>query len=225
MENRNRAPKNYIVYDFVRITAAIPGLIALRPKLVYENEAAKRKLRGGVLLISNHAGFFDPVYLMLSIRYRRHHFVCIKDFFEGNRFKRWLFTQFHCIPIDRENFSMDSLRRITDELKAGRLVSMFPEGHVVGEKELAPFKSGMVLMALRGNCPILPVYVKPQEHFWNRLTVAVGEPVDLRGMYGPLPSLSQIDEAANMLRDKENKLKDICCSRSKGTKAIERNGK
>ena len=211
MDNEIRPPKNYIVYDFVRVTAAIPGLIALRPKLVYENEAAKQKLRGGVLLIANHVGFFDPVNLMLSIRYRRHHFVCIKDFFEGNRIKRWLFTQFHCIPIDRENFSMTSLRRITDELKAGHLVSMFPEGHIVGEGDLGPFKSGMVLMALRGNCPILPVFLKPREHFWNRLIVAVGEPVDLRREYGPLPTLSQIDEAAEKLREKEKKLQEISC--------------
>lgn len=207
-----RPPKNYIVYDFVRVTAS-PGLIVLRPKLVYENEAAKRfvkhGMKGGVLLISNHSGFFDPVHLMLSIWRRRHHFVCIKDFFEGNGFKRWLFTQFHCIPIDRDNFSMGSLRRITDELKAGKLVSMFPEGHVVNEGDLAPFKSGMVLMALQGNCPILPVYIKPREHFWSRLRVAVGEPVDLKALYGPRPSLKEIDEAANSLRDKENLLSTI----------------
>ena len=209
MDNEIRAPKNYIVYDFVRVTAA-PALILLRPKVLYENEAARKKPKGGVLLISNHAGFFDPIHLMLSIRSRRHHFVCIKDFFEGNRFKRWLFTQFHCIPIDRDNFSMSSLRRITDELKAGRLVSMFPEGHVVGEGDIAPFKSGMVLMALQGNAPIMPVYIKPPQHFWNRLVVAVGEQVDVKAVYGPRPSLVQIDEAAEMLRKKEELLKDMC---------------
>lgn len=213
MENDIRTPNNYIVYDFVRVTAA-PGALVLRPKLVFENEAAKSfvksGMKGGILLIANHAGFFDPVHLMLALPRRRHHFVCIKDFFEGNRLKRWLFTRFHCIPIDRNNFSMDSLRRITDELKAGKLVCMFPEGHVVGEGDMGPFKSGMVLMALQGNCPILPVYLKPRKHFLSRLYVAVGEPVDLKALYGGRPSLSQIDEAANMLREKETLLSSIC---------------
>ena len=210
MDNDIRPPKNYIVYDFVRITAAIPGLLALRPKLVYENAGAKKKLRGGILLIANHAGFFDPVELMLSITSRRHHFVCIKDFFEGSRLKRWLFTQFHCIPIDRENFSMSSLRRITDELKAGHLVSMFPEGHVVSEGGLGPFKSGMVLIALQSGCPILPVYLKPPRRFYNRLVVGVGEQIDVRSVYGERPSLAQIEEIAAMLHEKEILLSNIC---------------
>ena len=216
MDNEIRPPKNYIVYDFVRVTAAIPGLLLLRPKLVYENEAAKQKLKGGILLIANHAGFFDPVDLMLSIRSRRHHFVCIKDFFEGNRFKRWLFTQFHCIPIDRENFSMSSLRRITDELKAGRLVSMFPEGHVVSDGGIGPFKSGMVLMALQAGCPILPVFIKPRKHFYNRLIVAVGEQINVASRYGTRPSLAEIDGIAASLRDKETLLSNICERAGKG---------
>lgn len=215
MDNEVRPPKNYIVYDFVRITAAIPGLLVLRPKLVYENENARKKLRGGILLIANHGGFFDPVHLMLSIRSRRHHFVCTKEFFEGNRLKRWLFRQFHCIPIDRDNFSMGSLRRITDELKQGHLVSMFPEGHVVNDGSIAPFKSGMVLMAVQAGCPILPVYVKKREHFLSRLIVAVGEPVDIKALYGPRPSLGQIEETAAMLHEKESVLRDLCAGTGK----------
>ena len=210
MKTESKPLKNYIFYDFVRITAAISGLVVFRPKLVYENEAAKRRIRGGALLISNHTGFFDPVHLMLSIWYRRHHFVCIKDLFEGNRLKHLLFRHFHCIPIDRDNFSMASLRLITDELKAGHLVSMFPEGHVVPNGSLAPFKSGMVLLALQGKCPVVPVYIEPQKRFYKRLTVAVGEPIDLEALYGPRPNLAHIDEAAAMLREKELLLSTLC---------------
>ena len=209
MSEEIKPVKNYVFYDFVRITA-LPGLLVFRPKLVYENEKAKEKLRGGALLIANHAGFWDPIYLMLSIRYRRHHFVCIKDFFEGNRLKRWLFRHFHCIPIDRENFSMNSLRRITDELKAGRLVDMFPEGHVNAGENLAPFKSGMILLSLQSACPIVPVYIKPPANILHRLVVAVGEPVDVKALFGQKPSLAEIDEAAEMLREKEEKLHKLC---------------
>ena len=208
-----RPPKNYIVYDFVRVTAS-PGLIVLRPKLVYENEAAERfvkhGMKGGVLLISNHSGFFDPVHLMLSIWRRRHHFVCIKDFFEGNGFKRWLFTQFHCIPIDRDNFSMGSLRRITDELKAGKLVSMFPEGHINEETEgVAAFKSGMVLMAMRSGVPIVPVYVRRFEGFPRRLVMAVGEAIDIAELCGGRPTMSRIDEISALLHEKEDELREL----------------
>lgn len=217
MNEEIRPVKNYLIYDFVRFTA-IPALLVLRPKLVYESEKAKEKIRGGALLISNHTGFFDPVHLMLSIRYRRHHFVCIKDFFEGNRFKRWLFRQFHCIPIDRENFSMGSLRRITDELKEGHLVTMFPEGHVNAGGDIAPFKSGMILLSLQSGCPIIPIYIRPPKRLFERLIAAVGEPVDVRALYGQRPSLRDIDAAAETLREKELILKNICCPSGKEVK-------
>ncbi|MBR4435769.1 MAG: 1-acyl-sn-glycerol-3-phosphate acyltransferase [Clostridia bacterium] len=204
--------KNYFWFDVARFTAAVPTLIWLRPKLVYENDTAKKGLKkGGALLIANHESFADPLYLMGGIWFRRHHFVCIRDLAEHNAFTRWAFRQFHCILIDRDNFSMDSMRIIESELKAGRIVSMFPEGriNVDNPAELAPFKSGMVLLALKGSSPIVPVYIKKPKRFYNRLVINIGEPVDVKALYGERPSLAQINEAAALLQEKEKALKNI----------------
>lgn len=209
MPDAKKKRRNYLLYDFVKFTAAPLGLLWLRPRLYYENAAAKQKLRGGVLLVANHVGFLDPVYLMIAIWYRRHHFVCIKDFFE-NKVSRFFFTAFHCIPIDRENFSMDSLRRIQEELQSGHLVSMFPEGHINAEGGIAPFKSGMVLIALQSGKPIVPVYLKKPRHWYSRLRAAVGEPIDVRKALGGRPSLSQIDGIAKLLWEKEEALRQLC---------------
>lgn len=200
----------YLFYDFVKITAAIPGMIAFRPKYRYESEKAKKKIRGGALLIANHIGFADPVYLMIAVWYRRHHFICTDDFFRSKA--RWLFEHFLCIPIDRENFSMDSFREITEHLKAGELVSMFPEGHVNEDSSgaVSPFKSGMVLMAMRSGVPIVPVYVKKPAHWYNRVVLAIGEPVDITERCGPRPSFAQVEELALSLHEKEEALKTLC---------------
>ncbi len=198
----------YLVYDFVKLTASLPGLLWLRPKWRYENKAARKRIRGGALLISNHAGFFDPIHLMFAVWYRRHHFICGKEFFETKA--RWWFKQFLCIPIDRGNFSFATMREITDELKAGSLVSIFPEGHINGGSDsLAAFKSGPVLIALQGKVPIVPVYVKPKAHFWNRVTFVIGEPIDLFARYGRRPPMSEIDAIADELQTKEEALKSI----------------
>lgn len=119
------------VYDFVLVTAS-PALLWFRPKKIYENENAKKKVRGGALMISNHNSMVDPMYLMLCIWYRRHHYVCAKELY-STPFRRWLFTQFLTIPIDRENFGMSSFKEITGRLKKGDLCVIFPEGHVVRE--------------------------------------------------------------------------------------------
>ena len=106
---------------------------------------------------------------------------------------------------------MDSLRRITQELKDGNLVSMFPEGYVhQGGGSLAPFKSGMVLIAMQSGKPIVPVYVKRPARWYNRLVVSVGEPVDVCKLYGGRPSLGQIDQTAALLQEKEEKLRRMC---------------
>lgn len=209
MPDTKKKRGNYLMYDFVKATAAPLGLLWLRPKMLYENAQARERLRGGVLLVANHVGFFDPVYLMIAIWYRRHHFVCIKDFFQ-NPVSRFFFTAFHCIPIDRENFSMDSLRRIKEELQEGHLVSMFPEGRINEGGDIAPFKSGMVLIALQSGRPIVPAYIGKPRHWYNRLRVAVGEPIDVKQRLGGMPSLAQIDGVARLLWEKEETLRRLC---------------
>lgn len=199
----------YLVYDFVKLTASVPGMLWMRPRWRYETKAAKKRIRGGALLIANHYGFFDPVYVMFAVWYRRHHFICGKEFFETKA--AWLFKQFLCIPVDRANVGFGTMRTITDELKNGSLVSIFPEGHINedGSGDLGAFKSGPVLIALQGKAPIVPVYVKPREHFWQRMTFVIGEPIDLVQRYGKRPSMSEIDAVAEELRQKEEELKQI----------------
>ena len=212
-KNGEKGPvKNYFWYDVAAVTAVIPAMICFRPKRVYESEKAKAALKkGGALLIANHDGFWDPVYLLAGIWNRRQHFVCTKDLAEHNAFTRWAFRQFHCILIDRDNFSMNSMRAVSEYLKKGKVVSMFPEGHINEDNAsgLAPFKSGMILMAMQGESPIVPVYIKKPKRFYNRLIINVGEPVDVRALFGDRPSLAQINEAAELLRTREEKLKQL----------------
>lgn len=206
-ENR-RQPKSYFFYDFVKATAALPGLIWFRPKVLYENEAAKKRISGGALLVSNHNTFFDPLYLQLAVWYRRHHFICGIEFMQSRA--GWLFNQFHCIPVDRRNFSMDSFRRITSAMDEGKLVSMFPEGHVSSDdSRIDPFKSGMIMMVLKGNHPIIPAYVVRRKHFYDRLVVIIGEPVCLGEYAGGRPTFAQISEMTVLLQKKEEKLREM----------------
>ncbi len=195
-------------YDLVVFFCALPGLIWFRPKKIYEGRR-KVRVKGGCLTIANHVGFYDPIYLMYGVPYRRHHFVCTKDIL-STRFRAWFLKKCMCIPIDRDNMSMDSFRRIVGVMKEGGMVTMFPEGHIVKEGNTQEkFKSGMVLMAVQAHAPILPVAVKKRKHFWNRLRIAIGQPIDIEALYGPRPSLRQVDEIADLLYKKELELQKI----------------
>ena len=214
MKNKEKQNKSKLFsiknlfFDFVRITAA-PGILWFRPKRIYESEAAKKKIKGGAILIANHVGVVDPMFLMMIIWYRRHRFICKSELMETKFGKFWL-TLFRCIPIDKDNASFSTVRNIVDVLKGGELVSMFPEGQVYTKSDMpASFKSGMILMSVQSGAPIIPVYVKPRKHFYERVVAVIGEPFSVTERYGARPKFSQIDEAAKLLHEKEMKLTEL----------------
>ncbi len=193
----------YLFYDFVKITAGLPGLVAFRPKLLYRGK--KERIRGGALIIANHFGFFDPIYLQYAVWYRRMRFVCLQSFFDSRA--GWLFGAVHCIPINRDNIGMDSIRTIIDSLKEDKLVALFPEGHVNEQEGIDPFKSGMVLMAMQSDKPIIPVYIRPRKHWYERLVLAIGEGVNVKEACDNKTGMAAMEEVAAILKEKEEELK------------------
>ncbi len=198
----------YWFYDFTKITATIPGLIWLRPKIVYENEEARTLIRGGALLCANHQSFLDPVYLQFAVGYRRQRFVCLKEFFRTPTLK-WIFSHFLCIPIDKQNPGLKTIREISGHLKDGWVVSIFPEGKVT-DGQIADFHSGIVLMAAMSGAPIIPVYMKARKSQFRRLRVAIGAPLRCTSGTGGMPGMQQIDQITSDLKHREEILKQLC---------------
>ena len=223
MVKRNRAISlRYLFFDFVRLTAS-PGLLLYRPKVIYISEKAKanKKMKGGNLIISNHITMVDPMFLMIGLWRRRHHFVATKELFAG-KFKHMLFTKgFKCICIDRDNFSFASFKEITDNLKVGNIVTMFPEGRVNLSKEgVQAFKNGAVMMALRSGAPIIPVYIRRRKHWFSRLIIGMGEPIDPKDFKtGPVLTIDDVNKASQFLYQQEKQLEELCEVQYKKKKA------
>ncbi len=201
------SPKDFVA-DFIRISGALPGVIWLRPRIRYTSDKAKKRIRGGALVVANHTSFVDPGYLMFVIWYRRHRFVCHQAFMEtkaGPFFR----AAGCCIPIDADNFSINSFRQITDSLTAGNLVTLFPEGHVGDGGKLQEFKTGAALISMQSKRPIVPVYVKPREHWYSRLEAVVDEPVDLTALCEGRPAFSKINDITRRLREREEYMEGL----------------
>ncbi len=196
------------VQGFIKVTGAIPSLLWLRPKRIYASEKAREKIKGGALIIANHSDFVDPVYLMTVLWYRQHHFICSEEIMDSKA--GGFLRACGCIRIDRKNVTINTMRDITDRLKQGQVVSLFPQGRIsVGEDEGAKFKSGMTLMAIRSGAPIIPVYVKPRKSFFDRLKVVIGERVSVTELYGERPTFAEIDAATRLLYEREKQLKEL----------------
>ncbi len=202
----------YLFVDFIRVTGALPTLLWYRPKFIYENKAAKKRIRGGALLVANHNGFYDPIYLMTAIWYRRHRFICNKQFLESKA--GWFLKRVLCIPIDPENTGFSTMREINDHLSNGEIVSIFPEGHINdGSGEMRSFKSGMALMAMRAKVPIVPVYIKEHKPRCSRLRFVIGEAVDIDKLCDGRPTMADIEAVTSLIFQKESELKELAFKR------------
>lgn len=203
---KKKINKCYFLYDFVKITGAIPTLFWLRPKVVVCGKQKPTKMKGGVLISSNHISFTDPVLLHCAFWRRRLHCLATKDLYR-NKFLSFFFKHIHCIQVDKENFSVNSLHEVCDCLKREKAVLIFPEGQVNrSEQEMLGVKSGVVLMAYLAKKPVLPVYiVKPEKPHYRR-KVLVGDPIYIHELVGKTPSMDDFNRASEYLREKELEL-------------------
>jgi len=217
---KKKRPGNFL-YDFVKITGAIPVLLWMRPKIVFLSKRAKR-LKGAVLVASNHTSLTDPVLIHCALWKRRLSCLATKDLYR-TPLLTFFFEKMHCIQVDKENFSMNSFHAVTDELMHGRAVVIFPEGQVNhDDRAVMTFKSGAMLMAHKAGAPILPVYMKKAHHWYERRKVIVGEPIDTAELLGERPSMRDMNAASAYLRERELELKQYCDDRFGDTEAKEK---
>lgn len=209
---KRKDPFRYCFFDFVKITGALPVIIYLRNKYIYESKDSKKKIKKGALVCANHTSMIDPVALHCAVWYRRLHIVATQELFKTKRLK-WFFTKMLCIPINKENVNISSFKDIISTLKEEKVVGIFPEGHINSNTETVDFfKSGVILMAIKAGVPIIPMYIEKREKWYQRQIIVVGEPIEIKEKN---LNLEQINELSKQLREKEVKLMEICNNRRK----------
>ena len=65
------------------------------------------------------------------------------------------------------------------------------------------------LQIIKAKKPIIPVYVEKRKNFFKRQRIVIGEPINPIEMCGKMPTLAEMDKISEILRQKENELKQI----------------
>ncbi len=200
----------YLFLDVARALAAPSVFLFLRPKWLYESDAAKRPVRGAAVVITNHDSFLDPMYVMVALWYRRTRFVATKDLY-AHRTLAFFLNLVRCIEVDKQNFNFSTFRKVSEALDEGEVVTIFPEGSINdGSKDpVRVFKSGAVLMAQKAGAPIVPIYIDRRPHWYNRQRYMVGEPIAMQNASGARATLMDINRLTEELYQKELKLKSM----------------
>ena len=206
-DKEKKKKQGNFLYDFIKVTGALPTLCWLRPKVLYIGE--KKKIKGGVLIAANHVTFTDPLTVLTTFWNRRLNCIATKDLYK-NKLLSFIFNKMHCIQVDKENFNMATFHEVCERLKEDKAVVVFPEGQVNKTENMLTFKSGAILMAYKARKPILPVYLHKPNKWYNRRYVVVGEPIEINENGALLPSMQEINRINNLLQEKEAELKRYC---------------
>ncbi|ACU89574.1 MFS transporter [Desulfomicrobium baculatum] len=113
--------------------------------------------QGGVLLLGNHTSWIDWAVLHLAVP-RPVRFVMSRHYY-SRWYLRWFLDLYRVIPISSAA-SSSALRTITENLKAGECVVLFPEGAISRNGQLAAFRRGYCIPAVQSECTIVPFYLR-----------------------------------------------------------------
>lgn len=195
-------------------TLRASALIALRwyysEVIVQGHERVPRD--GPTLIVANHPNaLVDAMLVTTSVR-RQVLITAKATLFEHPLLAPFL-TAVGVVPLRRAkdergranddpaaSRNVDAFRRVTDTLRGGRAVLVFPEGISHDEARLAPLKSGAARMAIQARVAgarglqILPVGLvyEAKESPRSRVLVRIGTPVDLDEAFLADPQLNAL---------------------------------
>ena len=121
---------------------------------------------GGMLLLSNHQSFLDPILCGLSLR-RELDYMARDSLFHNRWFGSYI-RSLNAFPVHRGHADTRAIKEIIRRLKAGRAVMMFPEATRTENGRIRPIKSGFELITRRSGATTVPVVVDGAFEVWPR---------------------------------------------------------
>lgn len=206
--SNNKESFNYLPMDIGRICCFFFPLIFRTKVYNLSGERDKEKLKGGALLAANHTSFSDPIIMGSSFWYRRMFFL-VAEVVMSKKVRAYLLTKAGAIKIDRKASDIEAIRKSVSVLKAGKVLTIFPQGGISHEENVDSVKSGAALIAMQANVPIVPVFFRKRKHWYNRQILVKGNPLRCSDICAKrFPSVDELNKIAEELRVRMNECEE-----------------
>ena len=158
---------------------------------------------GGVLLLTNHQSYLDPVLLAMHLG-RPVSFLAKDDLFKVPGLS-WLIRNLHAFPVKPNGRDAGPLKESIRLLRSGRVLNIFPEGERSFDGALLPVLPGAALVVRKAKVPVVPCVLDRTYRAWPRgrplfgrspVRVLYGEPMTLHD----LPSKEIVARVESALR-------------------------
>lgn len=196
----------HIPMDLARVLCFAAPMF-FNTKKIYVSPAAKKKIRGGMFIASNHTCTRDPLIVSCCFWYRRMFHLTAEAVME-NKFIGLLLKGVGCIKINRNICDIESIKKAVNVVNKGHVMAIFPQGGIKDEDEINSIKSGVILMAMQAKVPILPCYIHNKSGKGDRNCIVIGEPLEFFSECA-LPSMQNINEYAQCVLEKMTECKKI----------------
>lgn len=146
--------------------------------------------RGGVLIVSNHQSYLDPILLPMYLD-RPLNYIAKSELFK-NRLSSWLLRSvFNAFPVRQGRSDVRAVKETIHRLQEGHLMNIYPEGSRTEDGEIAPLLPGVALIVERAKVTIVPAVIVGAFAAWpihrkfpRRAPVYIrfGPPMNLAGL-------------------------------------------
>ena len=160
--SRDRSVARMIWYRLVQYLIATLAAALLRWRATGGRNVPES---GGVLLVSNHLSYLDVIFLGIPLR-RPLNYVARSTLFVP--VLAFLMRSVGGFPIQREGMGASGIKETLRRLRAGGIVTLFPEGTRSLDGELGPLKPGIAVLVSRAGVPVVPVGLAGTSEMWPR---------------------------------------------------------
>ncbi|HSI33087.1 MAG TPA: lysophospholipid acyltransferase family protein [Tepidisphaeraceae bacterium] len=142
-------------------------------------------MKGGVLIVSNHQSYLDPVLLAVKV-HRPASFLAKHDLFEGHKLFAKVITTLNAFPIRQTGSAAGAIKETVKRLQEGHMLIMFPEGGRAHADAVEEMQGGVGLIARQAGptVKVVPAAIHGTWGAWNRYR-KIPRPWPIRVKYGP----------------------------------------
>ncbi|MCB1180680.1 MAG: 1-acyl-sn-glycerol-3-phosphate acyltransferase [Chlamydiia bacterium] len=122
--------------------------------------------KGGAIIASNHASFFDPPVIGVSCPHTTH--ILARDSLFAFPPFGWFLKKLGAHPIQRGKGNLQTIKKTRSFIRMGEKLVIFPEGKRSSDGKLGSGLRGVGLLVYQAGATVIPTYIHGTFEAWNK---------------------------------------------------------
>jgi len=153
--------RSFLIQPIVSHTVKVLMHIAYR----YRKDHKEELPQGPCIIVANHRSALDGFFITSKMRWRavRDTFFFAKEKHLHSRFAHFMARKNNVILMDINKNVRESILQLSEVLKSGKNVIIFPEGTRSKDNKLNTFKDMFAILSKELNVPVIPIAISGSE--------------------------------------------------------------